>query len=113
MENPMHRILWAALALALTTSAALAEDDVVGTWRGGPMTLSVAADGHFDWAVGPEVTDGRWKADRDLVSMQTERAIVTYAYRIEGDTLTLFDPAGSELVMERQRRRVRKPKKHR
>ncbi|MEZ4319535.1 MAG: hypothetical protein R3F61_18610 [Myxococcota bacterium] len=97
----MTRTLLTLLMSSFLASAALADEPVVGRWTGGSMALSVNEDGRFDWSVGPHSTDGRWTADASLVSMATDRGEVTYAYRVEGDTLTLAEADGTELVMKR------------
>lgn len=77
--------------------------EVVGTWKEGPVRLEVTADGRFDWAIGARASDGKWSADATVLSLRTEAGEVTYAWRIEGDTLILADPRGSEMVLRRAR----------
>ncbi len=86
----------------------VADTTVVGEWTGGTLGLSVDADGRFDWSVGDRVTDGTWTRGAQLLSLATDQWKRVYAYRVEGDTLTLFDVDGTELVMRRVDKRSRR-----
>ncbi|MCB9679539.1 MAG: hypothetical protein H6737_30820 [Alphaproteobacteria bacterium] len=102
----MKRVL--LLLLCGAAIPAFAEDGMVGRWTGGSMELSVRDDGRFDWSVGQRSTDGRWVADGRLVSMQTDRGEVTYAFDVRDDELTLFEADGTEIVMKRDRKRKKR-----
>jgi hypothetical protein len=83
---------------------AVSQTGVVGAWTGGSLALTVQADGRFDWAIGRRVTDGTWTRGAQLLSLATDQWERVYAYRVEGDTLTLYDVDGTELVMHRDKR---------
>lgn len=112
----LHRILAGGIALGLALAAgpaqaqdrAVTDTQVVGEWSGSALQLSVDADGRFDWSIGDRVTDGTWTRGARMLSLATDQWKRVYAYRVEGDTLTLFDIDGTELVMQRAQKRTRR-----
>lgn len=91
---------WWMLGALLFSGTAFA-DAPIGEWKSGRAALHVAADGRFDWTVGAQKTDGDWASTDALVSLQTPTKELTYAWSVEGDTLTLTDASGGRLVFER------------
>ncbi len=86
----------------LISSVAWANPGLAGTWKGGPMVLSVTMEGTFDWHTGDHRAGGTWKASTRLLSLVTEAGEKTYDFALEGDVLRLFEVDGTELVMQRQ-----------
>ncbi len=93
--------LW-ALAVALLTSCGGAESQIVGKWKvvGG----SVTAIWEFSANKGVDMIGRKGKytfGDQGRLRVQTQSATFMYQLQLSGDRMTLTEPNGTKVELER------------